>query len=117
MRRVLVTLSPRLYRESVALSIQWARPDLEVRAVAPEDADLELAGWRPHLLVHDDTAPIPDGALERVRCRVELSYSDAADARVVVGGAEAGPLRDISTEGLLRVVAVATKKRNSSRRS
>ena len=114
MRRVLVTLSPRLYRESVALSIQWARPDLEVRAVAPKDADLELAGWRPHLLVHDDTAPIPSRALERVRCRVELSYSDGMDGQVVAGG-EVSRVRDISTEDLLRTVTTVAKW--TSRRS
>ena len=115
MRRVLVTLSPRLYRESVALSIQWARPDLEVRAAAPEDADLELAGWRPHLLVHDDTAPIPKWVLDAVRCRVEISYSDGNLARVVAGDAEVGTLRDISTEDLLRTVTTVAKW--TSRRS
>jgi hypothetical protein len=113
--RVLVTVSPRLYREAVASSLQNIRPGIEVRAAAPEDADLELAGWKPHLLVHDDTAPVPEAALEGVRGRVELSYSDGMNARVVSGGAEAGPLRDISTEDLLRVVAVATKKRHSRR--
>ena len=113
--RVLVALSPRLYRESVASSLQNTRPGIEVRVARPEDVDLELAGWRPHLLVHDDTAPVPEWALSGVRGRVELSYSDGMNARVVAGGAEAGPLRDISTEDLLRVVAVAARKRNSRR--
>jgi hypothetical protein len=53
-----------MYRKAVALSIQHSRPDLEVRAAAPEDAELELAGFRPHLFVHNDTAPIPQKALE-----------------------------------------------------
>jgi hypothetical protein len=108
MRRVLVTLSPRLYRESVALSIQWARPDLEVRTAAPEDADLELAGFRPHLLLHDDTLPVPEWALSDVRCRVEISYSDSMNALVVAGG-EISSVRDISTEDLLRTVTTVAK--------
>lgn len=80
-----------------------------------KDAALELAGWRPHLLVHDDTAPVPEAALEGVRGRVELSYSDGMNARVVSSGGEASPVRDISTEDLLR--AVATVAKWTSRRS
>ena len=113
--RVLVTLSPALYREAVASSLQNIRPGIEVRAAPPEDTDLELAGFKPHLLVHNDTVPVPQGALSGVRSRVEISYSDGMNARVVAGGTEVGTLRDISTEDLLRVVAVVARKRNSRR--
>lgn len=104
--RVLVTVSPRIYREAIAFSIQCSRPDLEVRTAPPEDAELELAGFRPHLLVHNDTAPIPQKSLEGVPCRVEMPYSDSMDARVRAGG-KASQVRDMSTEDLLRTVAVA----------
>jgi hypothetical protein len=104
--RVLVTISPRLYREAIALSIQRSRPDLEVRAAPPEDAELELAGFRPHLLVHNDTTPIPEGELTAVPCRVEMLYSDSMDARVMAGGM-VSQMRDMSTEDLLQTVAVA----------
>ncbi len=104
--RVLVTISPKMYREAVAASIQHARSGLEVRVADPEDAELELAGFRPHLLVHNDTAPIPEEALEGVPTRVEMLYSDSMDARVVAGGM-VSQVRDISTEDLLRTVAVA----------
>jgi hypothetical protein len=113
--RVLVTVSPRLYREAVASSLQNIRPGIEVRAAPPEDADLELAGFKPHLFIHNDTSPVPEWALTGVRSRVELSYSDGMNARLVAGGAEVGTLRDISTEELLRVVDVAARKRNSRR--
>ena len=113
--RVLVTLSPRLYREAVASSLQNIRPGIEVRAVPPEDADQELAGFKPHLLIHNDTVPVPEWALSGVPSRVEISYSDGMSARVVAGGVESGTLRDISTEDLLRVVAVAARKRYSRR--
>ena len=104
--RILVTVSPRMYRESIAASLQHARPDLEMRAAPPEDAELELAGFRPHLLVHNDTTPIPKETLEGVPCRVEILYSDSMDARVMAGG-KASQVRDMSTEDLLRTVTVA----------
>lgn len=103
--RVLVSVSPRIYRETLALSIQRSRPDLEVRAASPEDAELELAGFRPHLLVHNDIAPIPEEALEDVPCRVEMLYSDSMDALVRAGGM-VSQVRDMSTEDLLRTVDV-----------
>jgi len=104
--RILVTVSPRLYRESVASSVQRAHPYLEVRAAPPEEAELELAGFGPRLLVHNDALPVPKEALEGVPCRVEVPYSDGMDARVSAGG-EVSRVRDISTEDLLRTVAVA----------
>ena len=77
-----------------------------MRAAPPEDTELELAGFRPHLLVHNDTAPVPQEALEGVPCRVEMPYSDSMDARVRVGGT-VSQVCDMSTEDLLRTVAVA----------
>ena len=103
---VLVTVSPKMYREAVAASIQRARPGIEVRIASPEQAESEIGGFRPHLLVHNDTAPIPEQALESVPCRVEMLYSDSMDARVVASGM-VSQRRDISTEDLLRTVAVA----------
>ena len=101
--RVLVTLSPRMYREAIALSIHRNRPGLDVRAAPPEDAAGELATFRPHLLVHNDAAPIPEGALAGVPRRVEVLYSDSMDALVWADGA-ASEARDMSAEGLLRAV-------------
>src|SRR5215211_5854992 len=104
--RVLVTVSPRMYREAIALSIQRHRPGLEVRMSPPEAAEEELASFRPHLLIHDDTVPIPEEVLEGVPTRVEMLYSDSMDARVRADGM-VSRMRDMSTEDLLRTVAVA----------
>ena len=104
--RVLVSVSPRMYREAIALSIQRTRPGLEVRLSPPEAAEEELASFRPHLLIHDDTAPIPEEVLEGVPTRVEMLYSDSMDARVRADGM-VSRMRDMSTEDLLRTVAVA----------
>jgi hypothetical protein len=104
--RVLVTVSSQMYREAVAASLQHARPGIEVRVAPPEDAELQIVRFRPHLLLHNDTAPIPQAALSGVPTRVEMLYSDSMDAQVRAGGM-VSQVRDISTEDLLRTVAVA----------
>ena len=99
-----------MYREAIVLSIHRSRPGLDVRAVFPEDAEGELAGFRPHLLVHNDTIQVPVAVLAGVPYRVEVLYSDGMDARVhgVAADGEVSEMRDISTEELLGVVDVAT---------
>lgn len=92
-----------MYREAVALSIHRRRPGLDVRAAPPEAAEQEIGSFRPHLLVHNDTAPIHEGALADVPWRVEILYSDGMDARVRGDGA-VSEVRDMTMEDLLRVV-------------
>jgi hypothetical protein len=104
--RVLVAVSPRMYREAIALSIHRNRPGLEVRLSPPELAEAELAAFRPDLLIHDDTDPIPQEVLEGVPTRVEMLYTDSMDARVRAHGM-VSQMRDISTKDLLRTLAVA----------
>jgi hypothetical protein len=103
MTRVLVALSPRMYRQAITLSIHRNRPGLDVRAAPPEAAAGEVAAFRPHLLVHNDTAHIPEVALAGVPCRVEVLYSDGMDARVSADG-RIERVGDMDVEGLLRVV-------------
>jgi hypothetical protein len=116
MIRVLVTLSPRMYREAVALSIQRARPGLvEVRLAPPEVMEEELASFRPHLLVHNEASadardggvPVPETALEVVPYRLEVLYSDGMDARISADGVLT-EIRDASTDDLLRAVDLAS---------
>jgi len=92
-----------MYRQAITLSIHRNRPGLEVRAAPPEDAAGELAAFRPHLLVHNDTAHIPEGALAGVPCRVEVLYSDGMDAQVSADG-RIERIGDMDVGGLLRVV-------------
>jgi hypothetical protein len=116
MIRVLVILSPRMYREAVALSVQRNRPGLvDVRLAPPEAAEVELASFRPHLLIHDDTcgdtrrgfAPIPEAALEKVPHRLEVLYSDGMDVRISAEG-RLIEVRDASTDDLLGAVDAAS---------
>jgi hypothetical protein len=115
MIRVLVTLSPRMYREAVALSIQRGRPGLvDVRLAPPEALGEELASFRPHLLVldeasadaYDGAVPVPETALEAVPYRLEVLYSDGMDARLSADG-RISEIRDASTDDLLETVDAA----------
>jgi len=112
MIRVLVALSPRMYRQAVALSVQRGRPGLvEVRIAPPEAAEAELASFRPHLLVHDEdspggSAPLPEAALEGVPCRLEVSYAHGMDALLYTDGPTT-EMPGASTDDLLAAVDAA----------
>src|SRR5918994_359563 len=112
MIRVLVALSPRMYREAVAHSIQQGRPGLvEVRLAPPEAMEEELESFRPHLLVHneasadarDGAVPVSETALQAVPYRLEVLYSDGMDARISADGVLT-ELPDASTDDLLSAV-------------
>ncbi len=101
--RVLVTLTPRMYREAIAFSLGRSRPDFEVRIAAPEDAEQEVRGFAPHLLVRNDTDGLEEaGLLAGIPCRVEVLYSDSMDAKISLDG-RVEEVRDMSTQELLRV--------------
>jgi hypothetical protein len=112
MIRVLVTLSPRMYRQAVALSVQRGRPGLvDVRIAPPEAMEEQLTSFLPHLLVHNDargdtscgSAPIPEEALRAVPHRMEVLYTNGMDARLSADGTLT-ELSDASTEDLLEAV-------------
>jgi len=74
----------------------------------------ELASFRPHLLVHNDSrndtrhglAPLSEAALRAMPNRLEVLYSDGMDARLSADG-RITELRDASTEDLLGAVDAA----------
>src|SRR5215208_3149596 len=116
MIRVLVTLSPQMYRQAIALSIQRGRPGLvDVRLAPPEAAEAELASFRPHLLVCNDARgdsrsgalPIPEAALQAVPHRLEVLYSNGMDVRFS-DDAPTTELPDASTDDLLAAVDAAS---------
>ncbi len=92
-----------MYREAIVLSIHRNRPGLDVRSASPEDAERELATFLPHLLVHNDNAPIAEAALANVPYRVEVRYTDSMNAKTHVGG-RAEEVGDMGVGGLLGVV-------------
>lgn len=100
--RVLVTVSPLMYREAIALSFHRHRPDFEVRIAPPEVAEEEARAFGPHLLVHDDADGVDQQILDSIPFWVEMCYSDSMDATIGMDG-RVEEVRDISTEVLLRV--------------
>jgi len=105
----LVTVSPLMYREAIALSLHQHRPHFEVRIAPPETAEEEVRGFGPHLLVHNDTDGLDQGALEGVLCWVEVLYSDSMDAKISVDG-RIEEAKDISTDDLLRAADEAAAR-------
>lgn len=98
--RVFITAAPRMYREALALAIRQRRPTFEVMIGPPESLDGEANGFRPHMLVGNDTdGGVPKG-LEDVVCRIEILFSDDLDARVTLGG-RVRHVKDISVEELI----------------
>jgi hypothetical protein len=100
MVRVLVTVEPRMYREAIALGLQRLHPDTEVMLVPEEVLDGQVDGFRPQVLVRNDSGgAIPEGLLGSVVCRVEVLLTDRMGARISMGDnsyrIEAASLEDL----------------------
>lgn len=101
--RVLITVTPRMYREALALAVHRDHPDFEVRVAPPTESDEEVLSFRPHLLVHTDNDGLDQMLLSGVPCWVEVLYSDSMDAKIGVKGS-VSQVSDISMDDLSRVL-------------
>jgi hypothetical protein len=101
--RILITITPQMYRQALALSIRSRRPGYEVMVVSPEAAAVEIAAFEPHLLLHNDNDELGSEVVAGVPCRVTVLYTDSMDARITMRG-QVREARDITTEELLRVL-------------
>jgi len=108
MLRVLITVEPRMYRQALARSLHLKRPALDVRIAPPESIEGELASFRPHLLVRNDTDTVGAKELASVPFRVEVMYSDSMDAKIVLDGREER-IKDASTDLLVLVADEAQR--------
>jgi hypothetical protein len=106
--RILVTISPRLYREAIALSIHRHRPDFEVLLAPTDSLDGEAERFGPHALVQDaDEEGLPPGVPDGLVCRVQvLKTTERMDATIELGGATS-ELRDISLDELFAALEEA----------
>jgi hypothetical protein len=98
--RILITVTPRMYRQALAISLHRRRPDFEVRIASPEAAEEEVHTFRPHMIVRTDTDGLDPGVLARVPYWVEVLYSDGMDAKIAVDG-RVEEIKDMSTDELL----------------
>jgi hypothetical protein len=107
--RILVAVSPLMYREAIALSLHQHRPDFEVRLAPPESAQEQVREFGPHLLVCNDADGLDPEVIDGVPFRVEVLYSDGMDAKISIDG-RVQEMRDISIERLLRVADEAAAR-------
>ena len=94
--RVLVANTPRMYRESLALSIQRARPNFEVLLAAPEDLNGAVERFAPHALVRDDDG-VERWSIDGVICWAGIIIDNHLNARISVNG-WISEIHDISLE-------------------
>ena len=104
--RILITITPRMYREALALVVHQRRPDLEVRLAPPENALEEVRNFVPHLLVRNDNDGIDSDVLAGVPCWVGVTYTDSMDVRINLDGS-IEEVSDMAIDGLLAVVEKA----------
>ena len=115
--RVLVANTPLMYRESLALSIQRARPNFEVLLAEPEKLNGEVESLAPHALVRDDDGvetSSPDGVV----CWVGIIIDNHLNARISVNG-RVSEIHDVSLEEFVaaldeteRLISVNAGKEN-----
>src|SRR4051794_3810919 len=79
--RVLVAISPAMYRQTLVYVLTEHRPSLEIKAVDPSDLGREVELFRPDLLVSQDTLSEVGYS---VLSWVEILYSDSMGAQVRV---------------------------------
>ena len=102
--RILITITPRLYREVLALSIQRHHPHFEVLLAPPGNLDGEAARFEPHVFVQDaDDAGLPPALAEGVVCRVRILKTDRIDATIELDGTST-ELCDASLDELFAVL-------------
>ncbi len=107
--RILLTITPRMYREALALSIHRRRPDFEVLLAPPWPLDGKAELFRPHVLVQDaDEAGLPPALAEGVVCRVRILKTDRIDATIELDGTTS-EIHDVCLEDLFEVLEAAER--------
>ena len=102
--RILVTISPRLYREVLALCLHRRRPDFEVLLAPPWPLDGRAERFGPHVLVQDaEEAGLPPALAEGVLCRVRILLADRVHAKIELDGT-ASEVHDVCLEDLFEVL-------------
>jgi hypothetical protein len=105
--RILITITPLMYGQVLALTIRRRRPDFEVLLASQGSLDGRAKRFRPHVLMQDAKGAVtllglPDGVL----CRVRMLTTERVDATVELDG-RASEVRDILFEDLFEVLEKA----------
>jgi len=100
--RILVAVTPKMYRETLAHILRRDRPD-DVRLADPQALDREAASFRPHLVVCNDNASEVREEVS-VPSWVVIRYHDHLSASVFIDGQDPRLIQDIAIEDLIWVV-------------
>ena len=101
MIRVLISIAPRSYRESLALTLHWYRSNAEVKAVSPGLLVREAEIFQPHMVVcNDESYPELAGI---VHSKVEILFVDDLHANISLDGREE-TIKDVGVDDLLKVL-------------
>jgi hypothetical protein len=85
--RILIIITPRIYREVLALCIYRRRPDFEVLIAPPWLLDGKVERFEPHVLVQDVAeAGLPPALAEGVVCRIRILKTERIDATIELDG-------------------------------
>jgi hypothetical protein len=110
--RILLTITPRMYREALALSIHRRRPDFEVLLAPPWPLDGKAELFRPHVLVQDaDEAGLPPALAQDeqgVVCRIRILTADRIEATIELDGTTS-EIHDVCLEDLFEVLEEAER--------
>ena len=101
--RILVTVNPRMYRETLALALLKHRPDTEVLLAPADSLDGEVTAFGPDLLVRSDDDGLAPEYLNAIACRIEIFYSDGMGARINLNG-RVRRIEDMSLKDLIAVL-------------
>ncbi|MBA2713934.1 MAG: hypothetical protein H0U55_10345 [Rubrobacteraceae bacterium] len=105
--RILITVTPRIYREVFALSIHRQRPDFEVLLAPPGSLDGRIGRFWPHVLVQDaDDAALPPMLPDGMLCCIQLLDTGRMGATIQLDGT-VSEVKDIRLEGLFGVLEKA----------
>ena len=102
--RILVAVSPTMYREALGQIVRSDRSDDNVRLADPQALDRAAGSFGPHLIVSTDDAPEVRKEGTLTSSWVVIRYHDSLSASVFVDGQDPRLVQDTSIEDLLGVV-------------
>lgn len=105
--RVLITIFPRMYGQTLAYALVKNRPAVEVSRIAPEELDGSLGGFDPHLVICNEANEAVKGL---AHSWISLSYPRAIEADVCLGGRRS-TIENVGVEDVLAVMDEAGRLR------
>ena len=102
--RILVAVSPIMYRQTLAHVLRTNRPDDDVRLADPHALDREAASFLPHLVVCNDNVPEVREEEVSVPTWVVIRYHDHLSASGFLDGQDPYLVQDMAIGDLIWVV-------------